>query len=293
MTRLLIIGANGQVGHELRRTLSTLGHVSALGRNELDLTKVDLIRQQIQTHKPDIIINAAAYTAVDQVESDADTAMLINGTAPGIIAKEAWKIGAAMIHYSTDYVFDGSKKTPYTETDNPNPISVYGKSKLAGEQAVQATDIPHLILRTSWVYSKHGKNFYNTIMRLAREREELRIVNDQIGCPTWSRTIAETTAQLIAQQLFKKKDAYFQGCSGIYHLVANGQTDWYHFAKRFLELDPQKEQQKVTRLVPISSAEYPTPVKRPAYSVLSTEKISRVFNLAMPQWDQCLELISE
>ena len=219
--------------------------------------------------------------------------MQINGTAPGIIAEAAKKIGASVIHYSTDYVFDGRKQTPYTETDPTNPVSVYGKSKLAGEKAIQSVGVPHLILRTSWVYGKYGKNFFNTIMRLARERTELSIVDDQIGCPTWSRTIAETTAQLIAQQLLTKRSDYFADCSGIYNLVSTGQTSWYNFAKRFLDLDPQKAEQTLTRLKPISTNEYPTPAKRPAYSVMSTQRLESTFNLVMPQWDDCVELITE
>lgn len=293
MTRILVTGRNGQVGHELRRTLSTLGEVIAMDRNELDLSKPEQIRRQIHSVKPNFIVNAAAYTAVDQAESDAETAMLINGLAPGIIAEEAKKIGAAMIHYSTDYVFDGGKTTPYVETDIPNPVSVYGKTKLAGEQAIQAVGLPHLILRTSWVYGKHGKNFYNTILRLAHEREELGIVDDQIGCPTWSRSIAEATAQLIAQQLDKNNGEYFSGCSGIYNLVSSGQTSWYGFAKRFLELDPHKDRQVLKSLKAIGTANYPTPAKRPAYSVMSTEKLARTFNLRMPNWERSVELISE
>jgi dTDP-4-dehydrorhamnose reductase len=293
MTRILVTGRNGQVGYELRRTISTLGNIIAVDRKEMDLCDPDQIRQQIQNTKPDLIINTAAYTAVDQAESDAETAMQINGTAPGIIAAEAKKIGAAMIHYSTDYVFDGSKSTPYLETDTPNPVSIYGKTKLAGEQAVQAVGLPHLILRTSWVYGKHGKNFYNTILRLAHEREELGIVDDQVGCPTWSRTIAETTAQLIAQQLLTKEGNYFSDCSGIYNLVSKGQTSWYKFAKRFLELDPRRAEQTLTKLKPIGTDQYPTPAKRPTYSVMSTQKLESTFSLAMPQWEHCVELVSE
>lgn len=292
MTRLLLIGRNGQVGYELQRSLHTLGQILAPHRHELDLAKPEQIRQYIQDLKPEIIINAAAYTAVDAAENDAATAMLINGTAPGIIAEEAKKIGAAVIHYSTDYVFDGNKGTPYCETDPTNPLNVYGKSKLTGEEAIQAIGVPHLILRTSWVYGKHGSNFYNTMMRLARERTELSIVDDQTGCPTWSRTIAETTAQLIAQQLIIKNASYFSDCSGIYHLVSSGQTSWYHFAKLFLECDPHIDQQTLTTLKAISTADYPTPAKRPAYSVMSTDKLNASFKLQMPPWSDCVEMIS-
>ncbi len=292
MTKILVSGRNGQVGHELRRTLSTLGEVIALGRNELDLTNADQIREQIHKYKPNFIVNAAAYTAVDQAESDVDLAMQINGTAPGIIAEAAKQIGAAVIHYSTDYVFDGSKTTTYVEADTPKPIGVYGKTKLAGEQAIQATDVPHLILRTSWVYGRYGNNFYNTILRLAHEREELGIVSDQIGCPTWSRTIAETTAQLIAQQLAGAAPS-FSDCSGVYNLVSKGETSWHGFAKAFLELDPNKAQQKLKTLKAIGTDDYPTPAKRPAYSVMSTEKLESTFKLCMPPWQQSVELISE
>lgn len=293
MSRILVTGRNGQVGYELRRTLVTLGEIIAVDRHELDLGQPEQIRQQIQTIKPDFIVNAAAYTAVDQAESDAETAMRINAIAPGIIAEEAKRIGAAVIHYSTDYVFDGSKTTPYLETDTPNPVSVYGKTKLAGERAIQAVDVPHLILRTSWVYGKHGKNFYNTILRLAHQREELGIVDDQIGCPTWSRSIAEATAQLMAQQLANDSADYFGDCSGVYNLVSSGQTSWHGFAKRFLELDPNRTGQMLKTLKAIGTADYPTPAKRPAYSVMSTEKIARTFKLHMPTWHECVELISE
>lgn len=292
MTKILVTGRNGQVGHELRRTLSTLGDIIALGRDKLDLTNPDQIRTQIQTIKPDYIVNAAAYTAVDAAESDADTAMQINGTAPGVIAEEAKKIGAAVIHYSTDYVFDGCKTTPYVETDAPNPVGVYGETKLAGEQAIQSIDVPHLILRTSWVYGRYGKNFYNTILRLAHEREELGVVADQIGCPTWSRTIAETTAQLIAQQLAGSGPS-FNERSGIYNLVSKGETSWHGFAKLFIERDQNKAQQKLKKLNAIGTEGYPTPAKRPAYSVMSTEKLEHTFNLCMPTWQQSVELISE
>ncbi|ALP52180.1 dTDP-4-dehydrorhamnose reductase [Candidatus Tenderia electrophaga] len=293
MSRILVTGRNGQVGYELRRTLVTLGEIIAVDRHELDLGQPEQIRQQIQTIKPDFIVNAAAYTAVDQAESDAETAMRINAIAPGIIAEEAKRIGAAVIHYSTDYVFDGSKTTPYLEIDTPNPVSVYGKTKLAGERAIQAVDVPHLILRTSWVYGKHGKNFYNTILRLAHQREELGIVDDQIGCPTWSRSIAETTAQLIAQQLTQAGGDYFDECRGIYNLVSNGQVSWHGFAKRFLELDPNREQQTLKRLKAIGTADYPTPATRPAYSVMSTEKLLGTFKLQMPSWELGVQLISE
>lgn len=292
MTRLLLIGRNGQVGYELQRSLHTLGQVIAPGRGELDLSNADQIRNCIRTLRPDIILNAAAYTAVDQAEQDIEQAMRINATAPGILAEEAKASGAAVIHYSTDYVFDGRKTAPYVETDPTNPINVYGKSKLVGEQAVQAAGGAHLILRTSWVYGKHGRNFYNTILRLARERRELGIVNDQIGCPTWSRTIAEATGQLIAQQLRTHTRGYFADCSGTYHLVSGGQTTWYEFARLFLECDPNRQQQTLVTLKAIGTADYPTPASRPAYSVLATDKLASTFGLHMPHWADAVRLLS-
>ena len=198
MSRILVTGRNGQVGFELQRNLAGRGQVVAVGRDEMDLSDPDAIRRVVREAKPDLIVNAAAYTAVDQAESEPELALAINGVAPGILAEEAKRLGVALIHYSTDYVFDGSKAAPYTEEDEPRPINVYGRTKLAGERAIQAVDVPHLILRTSWVYSARGKNFLLTILRLAREREELSIVDDQIGAPTWSRAIAMATGGILA-----------------------------------------------------------------------------------------------
>ena len=200
--KILLTGKNGQVGWELQRTLTTLGDVVAIDRKGMDLANPDSIRNTIRAVRPDLIVNAAAYTAVDKAESEPELAMAINGIAPGIMAEEAGRLGAAMVHYSTDYVFDGTKTTPYTEGDILNPINVYGKTKLAGEQAVQAAGIPHLIFRTSWVYGLRGRNFLLTILRLAKEWDELKIVDDQIGAPTWSRMVAEATATILAQCLF-------------------------------------------------------------------------------------------
>jgi dTDP-4-dehydrorhamnose reductase len=263
--RILITGKNGQVGWELQRTLSTLGEVVALDRTGMDLASPDSIRAAIRDAKPSLIVNAAAYTAVDKAESEPELAMAINGVAPGILAEEAKRLNALLIHYSTDYVFDGTKQGPYTEDDLPNPLSVYGKTKLAGERAIQQIGGPHLICRTSWVYGARGKNFLLAILRLAKERNELRIVNDQFGAPTWSRTIAETTAQVVAQlycpftfhvSRFTATEApithdpspiagvespiadhrsLFADVSGIYNLTSGGETTWFGFAKALLE----------------------------------------------------------
>ncbi|AMP08579.1 dTDP-4-dehydrorhamnose reductase [Collimonas arenae] len=256
-----------------------------MDRSQMDLSDLAQVRDVVRSVKPDLIINPAAYTAVDKAESEPELAMRINGEAPGVMAEEAKKIGAAMIHYSTDYVFDGSKDTPYLETDRTCPINVYGKTKLAGEQAVQAAGIPHLILRTSWVYGMHGKNFLLTMLRLAQERDELRIVADQHGSPTWCRTIAEGTAAIVAQ-INDAQDGrdWLRQHSGIYNLTSQGQTTWYGFTKAILE---HANIDKKPRLTPISTQEYPLPATRPAYSVMSGEKFINNF-LNLPTWEDAL-----
>ncbi|MBU1656493.1 MAG: dTDP-4-dehydrorhamnose reductase [Gammaproteobacteria bacterium] len=282
--KILLIGKNGQVGWELQRTLATLGDVVAIDRQGMDLANPDSIRNTIRTIRPDLIVNAAAYTAVDKAESEPELAMAINGIAPGIMAEEAKRLGAAMVHYSTDYVFDGTKTSPYTEDDIPNPISVYGKTKLAGEQAVQAAGIPYLIFRTSWVYGLRGRNFLLTILRLAKERDELRIVDDQIGAPTWSRMIAEATGQVLGQgfQPFVMR-------SGIYNLTAAGQTSWHDFTRAILE-NASGLIQPLPHLIPLATSEYPLPAPRPPYSTLSSIKLNRIFGVALPDWDASLTL---
>lgn len=286
--KILITGKNGQVGWELQRTLAPLGEVVAVDRQALDLASPDAIRTLIREAKPDLIVNPAAYTAVDQAESEPEAAMAVNGVAPGIMAEEAKKLGAAMIHYSTDYVFDGSKAAPYSETDAPCPINVYGRTKLAGEQAIQAVGIPHLILRTSWVYGTRGKNFLLTILRLAGEREELKIVEDQIGAPTSCRMIAEATAQILAQTRGDLKDL-----SGLYHLTAAGQTSWHGFTAAILEARSRLTAAASPRLSPIPTSAYPLPAPRPHYSVMSNERLQRAFGVAIPVWQNGLKMCLE
>lgn len=285
---ILLIGTTGQVGWELLRCLQPLGHVIAAGRNcqiNLDLTQVDSIRQVIREIKPDLIINAAAYTAVDKAETETQLAYQINGTAPGILAEESLRLkNTILIHYSTDYVFNGQHSQPYTELDPVNPLGVYGASKLAGEQAIQAVGGCYFILRTAWVYGLRGKNFLLTIQRLAQEREELTVVNDQIGAPTWSRLIAEATADLSAQ-LLAPFISNIEKFIGIYHLTCGGQTNWYEFAKIIIEYAEQSP-----RLLPITTAQYPTPAKRPAYSVLSNEKLANTFGMVLPTWDHAVKI---
>jgi dTDP-4-dehydrorhamnose reductase len=298
MTRILLTGITGQVGWELQRTLSPLGEVVPVGREvstqnlRIDLAQPDTIRSVIREVRPNIIVNAAAYTAVDKAESEPDLAMAINGTAAGIIAEEAKLLGASVIHYSTDYVFNGAQSTPYTEADQTDPLSVYGKTKLAGEQAIQAIAVPHLILRTSWVYGARGKNFLLTMLKLAQDRETLSVVNDQIGSPTWSYAIAQSTAKILAQGL-EDSSSFWDKNSGIYNLTSTGQTSWYDFAKAIFELDspqlaPNKTERKLKQLLPIPTSQYPTPAKRPAFSLLNSHKISKQFGLLLPSWDQSL-----
>ena len=286
--KILVTAAQGQVGWELRRTLATLGEVVAVGRQAMDMSDPDSVRQCIRDIQPGLIVNAAAYTAVDKAETEPELAMMVNGTAPGIMAEEAKLLGAAIVHYSTDYAFDGSKTTPYTEDDATNPINVYGRSKLAGEQAIQAVGAPHLILRTSWVYGARGKNFLATILRLARERDELKIVDDQIGAPTWSRTIAETTAQMLAQ---RQSAAALAEVSGVYHLTAGGRTSWHGFTQAILAHSPLfVSGAGKPLLLPIPTSEYPLPAKRPMNSVLSNAKLASVFGLAQTDWEEALRL---
>jgi dTDP-4-dehydrorhamnose reductase len=300
--KILLTGKNGQLGDDLQHILPRLGDVVATDRRQLDLSRPDEIRKLIRDVHPSLIVNAAAYTAVDQAEKDESLARAINSEAPAIMAEEAKKIGAAIVHYSTDYVFDGGKNFPYDENDPPNPISVYGRTKLAGEQAVRDLGVDHLIFRTAWVYSTRGKNFLLTILRLATQREELRIVSDQVGAPTWSREIAGATVEAL-EQICDRTDetAKWSERSGTYHMTASGESNWYEFTQAILQEAAQSPQstawfQAATngkelitrRVIPITTAEYPTPARRPAYSVLSNSKLNRVFGIQSPDWRQQL-----
>jgi len=284
---ILLIGKNGQVGWELCRTLAPAGNVLAVDYPEIDLTDADAARRLVLDSKPNVVVNAAAYTAVDKAESDSKTARLINGIAPGVLAEAAKQVGALLIHYSTDYIFDGSKETPYVETDSPNPLGVYGRTKLEGDEAIFAVDGNHLVFRLCWVYGARGQNFLLTMQRLARERETLRVVNDQIGCPTWSRLIAEATTMALQQVLRSREASAFKGT---YHLATRGKTSWHGFASRIINSMPQAER-RCTEVTPISTAEYPTPAKRPAYSVLGCEKLGSTFGIQLPDWENGLKLV--
>jgi dTDP-4-dehydrorhamnose reductase len=288
MLRILLTGKTGQVGFELQRTLAPLGAVIALDAEHLDLASPDAIRKKVREIKPQIIVNAAAYTAVDRAESEPDLAMKLNGIAPGVLAEEAKRLGALMVHYSTDYVFDGTKDSPYIETDTPNPLSVYGRSKLAGDQAIQATGVPHYIFRTSWVYAARGQNFVRTMLRLGRERSELRIVDDQVGAPTWARFIAEATAQVL-RQLGDGHKAIGDR-AGIYNLTATGAVSWYGFASAIFAEAKVQLGMTPPKLIPITTAEYPLPARRPANSRLDNSRFSVTFGLTPPPWDKMLKL---
>jgi dTDP-4-dehydrorhamnose reductase len=287
MRRILLTGKTGQVGYELERSLQGLGEVIAVDRSRMDLANLDQVRELIRAVKPTLIVNPAAYTAVDKAESEPQLAMRINCHAPAVMAEEAKKLGAAMIHYSTDYVFDGTKPTPYTEDDATSPINVYGTTKLAGEAAIQAAGIPHLILRTSWVYGMRGKNFLLTILRLAKERDTLSMVADQRGSPTWCRTIADTTAHIIAQHTSPTMaDNHWEELSGLYHLTAQGQTTWHGFTEAILR-NSSIEKRPVVH--PILASEFPLPAPRPANSVMSSQLLMNKL-CALPTWDDALKL---
>jgi dTDP-4-dehydrorhamnose reductase len=281
---ILLFGANGQLGTKLNTLLATKGTVRAVGHAELDLRDLPKLRTLILKTNPALIVNAAAYTAVDAAESDAENAKLVNAEAPRVMAEVARERNALLVHYSTDYVFDGTSHAPYTEESPVSPLGVYGASKLAGEQAVADSGAAHLILRTAWLYSNRGKNFLNTMLRLAAERDELRVVNDQTGCPTYADLVAEASARML-DGMYAGGVVRLERC-GLYHLTCQGETTWWSFAKRIIELTGFGERVRVTA---ITTADYPTPVKRPAYSVLSNTKLERVFGIRLPHWEEGLK----
>ena len=280
--KILITGQHGQVSRELQQRLQGLGELVVLGRDQLDLANPEQIRQQVRSHRPGLIINAAAHTAVDQAENEPDVAFAINATAPGVLAEEAKTLGIPLIHYSTDYVFDGSKPAPYRGDDAPNPLGVYGMSKLAGEQAIAAVGGQYLILRTSWVYSSHGKNFLLTMQRLLQEKPHMRIVAAQIGAPTWAGTIADSTRALI-----ERWQAGQAGEWGVYHLTAQGETSWFGFAQAIGE-QLLADGMACAALEGIPASEYPTPAKRPLNSRLDCSRLQQQWQVSQPQWREAL-----
>ena len=290
--RILVFGRIGQVGWELRHKLACQGQVIVVDYPEIDFLKPESIRQAVHAAEPSVIVNAAAYTAVDKAEADAERAGAINGQAPGVLAEEARRLGILLVHYSTDYVFDGAKLEPYVETDIPNPQNVYGKTKLAGDIAVQSSGCDYLILRTSWVYGARGSNFLLTMLRLAGERQELRIVDDQIGAPTTSECIAQATASVLAQ-LLSPSGGGLQGRTGIYNLSCSGETSWYGFARKLLEKSAARSGTPIPNLVPIPTTEYPQAAKRPASSRLSGQRLENTFGVRLPDWEDALDLVLE
>lgn len=280
--KILITGRNGQLAQALQQRLAGLGQVHVLGREQLDLAEPERIRQVVRELSPNLLVNAAAYTAVDQAENEPALAFAINATAPGVLAEEAARLGVPLLHYSTDYVFDGSKATPYTEDDAPNPLSVYGRSKLAGEQAIHAVGGAHLTLRTSWVYSLHGRNFLLTMQRLLQEKPQLRVVADQIGAPTWAGSLAASTLALI-----QRWQAGQAGAWGTYHMTAQGQTSWFGFAQAIGE-HLKAQGRPCAQLLPIPSSEYPTPAQRPLNSRLDCSRLRQQWQVEQPDWRQAL-----
>ncbi|MBD2021110.1 dTDP-4-dehydrorhamnose reductase [Leptolyngbya sp. FACHB-36] len=282
MKRILLLGVTGQVGQELQHTLAAVGDVICVGRDQVNFEQPDSIHQIIEELHPQLVINSAAYTAVDKAESEPDAAIAVNGTAPGMLAIAAEQVGAGLIHISTDYVFDGRRSSPYQEIDATNPLGAYGRSKLAGEEAIRAACPLHLILRTAWVYGARGHgNFVKTMLRLGAEREEIRVVADQIGSPTWSRHLAEAIAD-VAPHLSAET-------AGTYHYTNSGVASWYDFAVAiFEEARSLGFPLKVDRVVPITTAEYPTPASRPAFSVLSLQKTTDLLGTHPPHWRQGL-----
>ena len=279
--KILITGHTGQVARELQAALAA-HELLSLGRADFDLARPSSLRETILRERPDLLINAAAYTAVDQAEQARELAFTINAEAPGVMAAACLELGIPLFHYSTDYLFDGSKATPYQEDDTPNPLGVYGASKLAGEQAVAASGCDHLTLRTSWVYSQHGRNFLLTMQRLLQEREQLKVVDDQIGAPTWAGSIATATAELIGA--WQAGNRHW----GTYHLTCQGQTSWFGFAQAIGE-HLRTAGKPCAELRPIPSSEYPTPARRPLNSRLDGSKLSRDWHLSLPHWEQALE----
>lgn len=285
--RILIVGSEGQVGRELQRSFAGAGELLCFNRLNVDIADEKQVRAMVRTTQPDLILNAAAYTAVDRAESEADTAMAINATAPRILAEEAAQRDALLVHYSTDYVFDGTKREPWVESDSPNPLNVYGVTKLAGEQAVQQVGGKYLIMRTSWVYGPHGNNFLFTMLRLGKERDNLSIVDDQVGAPTTSIELADATRSMVDRTL-SKQCGPAQQWAGLYHVTCAGSTSWFGFAGEIFAQTKALTGGRMPVLTPVTTPEYPTPAKRPLYSILSNAKLKETFGIELPGWKSAL-----
>lgn len=288
--RLLVTGANGQVGWELARALMPLGDVVALDRSRCDLARPETLAAIVADLAPDVVVNAAAYTAVDRAESEEALATTVNGTAPGELARAAKAAGAVLVHYSTDYVFDGTNASPYDEDDTVAPVNAYGRSKLAGETAIRASGCDHLILRTTWVFASRGGNFVRTMLRLGAERDTLRVVADQVGAPTWARNIADATALIVAQAQAERQRAEFT--SSVFNLASRGATSWHGFAEAIFAAARARLPDgsvKVRTVEPIPSTDYPTPAARPANSCLAPGRLQARFGIVMPRWEDALD----
>jgi dTDP-4-dehydrorhamnose reductase len=290
--RILLLGNKGQLGWELERTLTPLGELNACDFPEIDLADIDLLRRVIRDYRPDVLVNAAAYTAVDRAESEPDLAQAVNSTAPAVMAEEASRAGSAFIHFSTDYVFDGLKGSPYLEADPPNPLSIYGRTKLAGEQVVQQVGGAYLVLRTSWVYSLRGDSFVTKVLRWARGKPPLRLVTDQISGPTWARMLAEVTTQLITLGR-DDLNTWFSAHHGLYHLAGSGWCSRLEWGLQVMKLDPHREDQTVSVVEPAATSEFPTPARRPLFSALNCDHFTNTFHLHLPDWQDALKLAME
>jgi dTDP-4-dehydrorhamnose reductase len=286
--RILILGSAGQLGVELQRSFAAEGSITAVDRDSIDLADPDQTRALIRSVAPEIILNAAAYTAVDRAESEPQIAQAINADAPRVLVEEALRLNALIVHYSTDYVFDGSKSGPWVETDAPNPLSVYGTSKLAGEQAIQSVGGRHLVFRTSWVYGPHGNNFLLTMLRLARERDRLSIVDDQIGAPTTSIELARATHAIVMGILASRFGAT-QNWAGLYHMTCAGSTSWFGFAQAIFARAAATLGVNAPELTPIATTDYPTAATRPRHSVLSNDKLDLRFGIQLATWESALD----
>ena len=290
--RVLIVGAAGQVGRELQRSFAGAGELLCWDRAEVDLAVEDLVREMVRSTQPDLILNASAYTAVDRAESEPDVAFAVNADAPRVLAEEAARRNILLVHYSTDYVFDGTKQGPWVETDKPNPLNVYGKTKLAGEEAIQEVGGKYLIFRTSWVYGPHCNNFLFTMLRLGRERDQLNIIDDQIGAPTTSIELANATRSIVdgvASGAFGGPENW----AGIYHMTCAGSTSWFGFAKAIFASASGLQNGKQPQVNPILTESYPTPAKRPHNSVLSNEKLHARLAIELPTWESALQATIE
>ena len=290
MGKFLLFGKNGQLGWELQRTLISMGEVSAFDYPEIDFGNPDSIRATIRDLKPQVIINAAAYTNVDKQESEPELAMKINARAPEIMAEEAKQLNAALIHYSTDYVFDGKKETPYIETDQTNPLSVYGRTKLEGEKAVESVGGAYMIFRTSWVFSQRGNGFVTKVLQWARQQETLRIVDDQTGNPTWARALAEATTQIVAQGK-NNPEKYIHEFSGLYHLSGKDACSRFYWAKIILDHDPKKAEQIVRQIVPAKTSDFPSPVTRPMNAQMNSDQAEKLFGVNCGHINEVMNLL--